>query len=163
MPANLSDSTDYPSDKLIPESLSFNGFGLPSVRHIPGSGTQPDAEFLAKFTAQCTDVVDADNWKNNLTYRYGWFLFINQYYWETHEVWEAVWIRCRPNSRERYLLQALIQAANARLKVEQNNFQAAEKILLQGTAIATEVFVRDKNHGSLMGVCSSTLFTALSI
>jgi len=162
MPANLSVSKRFASDKLIPENLSFSDFGLPPTRHIPGSGSQPSLGFLSMITEQYSDIVDVEHWENNLAYRYGWYLFINQYYWETHEVWEAVWRRCQPNSRERYLLQALIQASNARLKVLQNNNRAAEKILLHGKSLGNEVFVRH-DLDSLMGVFSSTLSAALSI
>ena len=48
---------------------------------------------------------------------------------EAHEVWEPVWLACRPNSAERRLLQALIQYANAALKAEMGRDRAAARLL----------------------------------
>ena len=39
------------------------------------------------------------------------------YLWETHEVLEAVWLACPPNSAEQVCVRGVIQLANARLKV----------------------------------------------
>lgn len=50
------------------------------------------------------------------------------YYWEAHEVLEAVWLNLGPNSGERYAVQALIQLANGRLKLRMGMPKAAVRL-----------------------------------
>lgn len=51
------------------------------------------------------------------------------YFWEAHEAWEPVWMAAPANSRERAVLQAMIQMANARLKLRMGRPGAAARIL----------------------------------
>lgn len=51
------------------------------------------------------------------------------YFWEAHEVFEAVWMACRPESAERHAVQALIQIANAALKRKMGQPNAVKRIL----------------------------------
>lgn len=46
----------------------------------------------------------------------GWQYLRDGYYWEAHELFEPVWMQTAANSRERHLVQAAIQTANAALK-----------------------------------------------
>lgn len=98
--------------------------------------------------------MESENWCDNVAYRYGWFLFLNAYYWESHEIWETVWMRCAVNSRERFLLKGLIQLANARLKTAQGKYNAAQKILLQSQEVIEEAFRGrpQADSGTIMGV-----------
>jgi len=148
----LKRAPDFPADHLIPDDLAYSAFGLPAKRHIPGSGSEPDLEFLQSIKQQCPENIATDQWRGNLVYRYGWHLFTHQFYWESHEIWEAVWLRCHANSRQRFLLQALIQIANARLKIMQNKNTVAQKILLHATALGEEAFSGRNRHQVLMGV-----------
>ncbi|WP_300017937.1 DUF309 domain-containing protein [uncultured Roseobacter sp.] len=50
------------------------------------------------------------------------------YFWECHEVLEAVWMRTADPSAERDLVQALIQLANARLKLLMERPRAALRL-----------------------------------
>ena len=50
------------------------------------------------------------------------------YYWEAHELLEAVWMATGPNSAERRMVQAVIQLANARLKAAMGRRNAAERL-----------------------------------
>lgn len=50
------------------------------------------------------------------------------YFWECHEVLEAVWMRTEDPSAERDLVQGLIQLANARLKVLMGRPRAARRL-----------------------------------
>lgn len=51
------------------------------------------------------------------------------YFWEAHEVLEPVWMACEPNSPARHTAQALIQIANAGLKLRLGRPDAARRIL----------------------------------
>ena len=70
-------------------------------------------------------------------WNYGLFLIVYGYYWEAHEVLEPVWMTAPPNSRERALLQGLIQLANAFLKADMGNDRAARRI----AGLASQCFV----------------------
>ncbi|MDD9908630.1 MAG: DUF309 domain-containing protein [Ahrensia sp.] len=50
------------------------------------------------------------------------------YFWEAHEVLEPVWLALPAGSAERFLVQALIQFANAKLKLEMQRPRAAKRI-----------------------------------
>ncbi|MBO6637790.1 MAG: DUF309 domain-containing protein [Roseitalea sp.] len=54
--------------------------------------------------------------------------FENGFFWEAHEVWEAVWMACPPNSAEHRFVQALIQLANAELKLAMDKPHAAMRL-----------------------------------
>lgn len=62
-------------------------------------------------------------------WHYGRFLIRRRYFWEAQEVLEPVWMRAVPNSRERSLMQGLIQLANACLKAEMGRPTAARRLL----------------------------------
>ena len=104
-------------------------FTLPSQRHIPGSSSVPDRATLDAIKV-LTPRVTSDTWRQAPAYAYGLHLHAHGYFWEAHEVWEPVWLATAPNSRERHLLAALIQLANACLKLEMAQPRAALRLLL---------------------------------
>ena len=107
---------------------SAEALRLPHAAHLPGSGSAPDLEPLEAAKAAAPARTDAESLEENLPYCYGWRLFDARFYWEAHEVWEAVWLACRPNSPERLLLRVLIQLANARLKRAQGRKKAVTRL-----------------------------------
>ena len=50
------------------------------------------------------------------------------YYWECHEVLEAVWMETDEGTPERHLVQGIIQLANARLKLLMERPRAARRL-----------------------------------
>ena len=89
---------------------------LPQYKHLPGKNARPSDDLLESIAAQASESTDNSNFRSNIAWRYGIRLFNEGFYWETHEVLEAVWMNAAPNSRERHLVQGVIQMANARLK-----------------------------------------------
>jgi hypothetical protein len=102
---------------------------LPSHRHVPGTGTVPNRAALEPVKALTPRQVAGDNWSQVPAYAYGLFLYRHAFFWEAHEVWEAVWLATAPNSEERRLLAGLIQLANACLKLETTQRNAAQRLL----------------------------------
>nr|WP_255553389.1 DUF309 domain-containing protein [Maritimibacter sp. DP1N21-5] len=51
------------------------------------------------------------------------------FFWEAHEAWEPVWMDLPPNSPEKAEMAALIQLANARLKLAMDRPNAVARIL----------------------------------
>jgi len=133
---------------------------LPAQRHIPGTDSVAELEWLKEVTFLTPNHIDESHWRENLPYRYGWFLFHNLYFWEAHEVWEPVWLNAAVNSKERFLVQGLIQLANAELKGIQGNTRAESRL----RNIASEHFdhafsaIRIPNGSqSVMGVSLESL------
>lgn len=104
-------------------------FKLPCRRHIPGSASAPDRAPLDAVKALTPSRVNGDTWREAPAYAYGLHLYARGFFWEAHEVWEAVWLATAPNSQERHLLAGLIQLANASLKLEMAQPKAALRLL----------------------------------
>jgi predicted metal-dependent hydrolase len=58
----------------------------------------------------------------------GWAFLDAGFFWEAHEVWEAVWLALPPNSAERRFAQAVIQLANALLKEKMDRPKAVRRL-----------------------------------
>lgn len=104
-------------------------FSLPCRRHIPASGSTPDRAPLDAVKALTPPRVSEETWQEAPAYAYGLHLYAHGFFWEAHEVWEAVWLATAPNSQERCLLAGLIQLANACLKLEMAQPKAALRLL----------------------------------
>ncbi len=89
----------------------------------------PDREPLDAVKALTPPRVSEETWHDAPAYAYGLRLYARGFFWEAHEVWEAVWLATAPNSQERYLLAGLIQLANACLKLEMAQPKAALRLL----------------------------------
>jgi len=120
-------------------ALPAGDYPFPAQPHVPGSGSEPDMAPLQRVKRTCPPRVDADDWRNNVAYRYGWSLFDAGFFWEAHEIWEPVWHVCAPNSRERLLLRALIQIANGRLKKTMEKDKASARLFAEADRLLAEV------------------------
>ena len=60
----------------------------------------------------------------------GLFYLQRGYFWEAHELFEPVWMALEEGSEERCLLQALIQLANAQLKLRMHRPKAASRLCI---------------------------------
>lgn len=125
---------------------------LPARAHVPGSGSSPDMVPLEHAKSLAPPQTRAEDWQDNATYVYGHRLLEAGLYWEAHEVWEAVWMNCSPNSTEKVLLKALIQLANARLKRSMGKENAATRLESMVEALRQEVCARLDGRPDLMGV-----------
>jgi uncharacterized protein len=124
---------------------------LPRTVHVPGTGTVPDRAPLDAAKALVPRPVIAADWEANEPYRYGAALCLNGFFWEAHEVWEAVWMACPANSRERRLLRTLIQLANAGLKLRMGRANAAARLLAEAEELLGDCEAAGRDR-SFMGV-----------
>ena len=91
-----------------------------NVRHPEGvfdalkGGLQPDMKW--------PQIAASPAWANGI------HLLRHGYYWEAHEVLEAVWMHTAQGSAERALVQGVIQIANAWLKLAMGRPKAASRI-----------------------------------
>src|ERR1700735_5772319 len=104
---------------------------LPGWAYVPGetADAEPDHQALwqakALVPAQFFGFVPA----RHPALRYGVALNDAGYFWEAQEVLEAVWAAAPQGGRERILLRACIQVANANLRLRMRKPYAAARLL----------------------------------
>ncbi len=112
----------------------------PRGPHVPGTGSRPDRDRLDQITAtvpagalapECLVAQPAFHWGRRF---HG-----AGFHWEAHEVWEAVWMACPPNGRERRLLRCLIQTTNAGLKLRMGRPRAALRLVREALDLALDL------------------------
>ncbi len=132
---------------------------LPLHVHVPGSGSVPDMGPLELGKAYAPSLTTACGWQDNLAYLYGHDLLDAGFNWEAHEVWEVVWLAAPANSAERVLLQALIQLANARLKLSMGRENACRRLLDQVEDLRQDLVARLGGAAQpFMGVNTASIF-----
>lgn len=104
-------------------------FTLPEQAYLPGKTTRPEEDTYDWIRDRTPEQVDESNIAGVQSWHFGLRLLCEGFYWEAHEVLEPVWMASAPNSRERYLVQAIIQIANASLKAELGKPRAAAKLV----------------------------------
>ncbi|MBL4597581.1 MAG: DUF309 domain-containing protein [Rhizobiaceae bacterium] len=110
--------------------------GHPTYAHIPGSNPRHQEDLFDQICASVTPKMRAADLGQTDAWRVGLDLYKCSYFWEAHEVLEAVWTHCSPNSVERHFVQSIIQIANARLKLAMNKPKAAQRLF----KLASELF-----------------------
>jgi uncharacterized protein len=102
---------------------------LPACAYKPGHSGKPDRDWLNAIKHNYGDRALVDK---------GFDLVRAGYFWEAHELLEKAWLARTPNSPEREMLRAIIQIANALLKLSMDKEQAAAKLFAEaGTMLAS--------------------------
>src|ERR1700720_3968748 len=111
----------------IPPSNTVN-LPLPRWAYVPGETDEADQDTLWQAKAlvppRFRDFVPA----RHPALRYGIALNDSGYFWEAQEVLEAVWAAAPQGGRERMLLRACIQIANANLRLRMRKPHAAARL-----------------------------------
>ncbi|MBV9066375.1 MAG: DUF309 domain-containing protein [Methylobacteriaceae bacterium] len=76
-------------------------------------------------------------------FRYGLALHDAGFFWEAHEIWEAVWKAAPMNGPDRLALRALIQIANSGLKQRQARPRAAARLIDEAAGLLGELATRE--------------------
>ena len=79
------------------------------------------------------DLAVSEAWQTGLHY------YRTGYFWEAHEVLEAVWLATGPNSVERRMVQAVIQLSNAALKARMGRTNATRRLCNIAAAHLAEI------------------------
>jgi predicted metal-dependent hydrolase len=138
---------------------------LPRWTHLPGTTPEADREPLeaAKALVPITfaDGVPADH----PAFRYGLRLHDGGFFWEAHEVWEAVWKAAPKNGCDRLVLRALIQLANAKLKLRMSRVRAAARLVEEARAELAEAGRRGcaAETGGLAAASLEDLMTTVAV
>lgn len=107
----------------------------PPYAYIPGQTTR-HPEDLFDLIKTDTSVPDGGAVCHGLAF------LRDEFYWEAHEVLEAVWVECPKNSVSQVLVQSLIQLANAGLKLRMDRPKAAERLIAMADRLWREGSVR---------------------
>ena len=119
----------------IPPSTAAN-LPLPGWAYVPGETAEAEADHdtLWQAKALVRSRFRAVGPARHPPLRYGIPLNDNGYFWESQEILEAVWAAAPQGGRERILLRACIQIANANLRLRMRKPHAAARLL--GEALA---------------------------
>lgn len=127
---------------------------FPAEPYVPGRTPRPsDDDGVHRIAREAPSPTDPAAWRHNRAWLAGLRLYRHGYFWEAHEVWEAVWVNTRPNSAERALVQGVIQLANAGLKQRMGRPGAARRL----ADLAIGHFGTAGGEGVLMGLDLSAL------
>jgi uncharacterized protein len=104
------------------------GVSVPPHAHVPGLNARHPEDWFDHIKASVTDETPFELLGQTAAWQVGLSYFHDGYFWECHEVLEAVWMRAPDPSQERALIQAMIQLANARLKIRMEKPNAARRL-----------------------------------
>lgn len=101
---------------------------MPPHTYVPGQNARHPEDWFDAIKASVTADIPAAALGQTAAWQAGREYFDAGYFWECHEVLEAVWMRCPDPSPERAVTQALIQLANARLKLRMGKPRATLRL-----------------------------------
>lgn len=130
--------------------LGPDGLDLPVVPYLPGFTPRPEEGFYDLPKRGLEQGAAPSQLASSSAFQGGLEAFYFSYFWEAHELWEAVWMCLPPASAERHLLRGLIQLANAGLKIRMARAKAADRILEMADTAFHEAFLSGAT--SLMGM-----------
>jgi hypothetical protein len=115
---------------------------MPGWAYNPGMDHAPDREPLE--TAKRLGPLRFDGFvpADDPAFVYGLALHDGGFFWEAHEIWEAIWKAAPMNGRDRLALRALIQIANAELKRRTERPRAAVRLIDEAKGLLSEFILR---------------------
>src|ERR1700759_4323987 len=123
---------------------SATNLPLPQWAYVPGETDEADADYqtLAQAKALVPSRFRGFVPARHPALRYGIALNDSGYFWESQEILEAVWAAAPQGGRERMLLRACIQIANANLRLRMQKPHAAARLFGEALAELDELRVR---------------------
>lgn len=102
-----------------PSFSRLTGDPLPRYRFVPGRSPHPRRDRQGHSYGRPepkAERVERSAWKTSRAYLFGIDLYNLGYFWESHEVFEALWHAAGSDSAEKQFFQAIIQIAASNLK-----------------------------------------------
>ena len=128
----------------------FPALTLPPRPYLPGQTERPDEAIFEPLKEGLSPAMTPEEMAQSAAFLGGKEAFAQGYFWEAHELWEAVWMVLPPASAERHLLQGLIQLANGGLKARMGRENAARRIAALADTALREAFLQRQER--LMGL-----------
>lgn len=135
-----------------------NRFDLPPWAYVPGKTARHADGFFDVLRQTAQPGSDVESLASSDAWLAGLYFLKAGYFWEAHELIEPVWMALAPGSSERSLAQAVIQIANASLKLSMERPRAVLKIC----DLAEPLLAGGRDGASAMGVDYNDLSDCLS-
>lgn len=103
---------------------------LPPYAYLPGQSPRHAPDAFAALHDSVAPGADAESLAQCAAWHAGWLYLQRGFFWEAHEVLEPVWMACAEGTRERQMVQAVIQMANAALKLRMNKRRSALRLCM---------------------------------
>src|SRR6202163_1845935 len=144
-------------------SIPPQSLPLPQWAYVPGETAEVAADYETLAQAKLLVPLRFGGYvpARHPALRYGIALNDNGYYWEAQQILETVWAAAPQGGRERILLRACIQIANANLKLRMGKPHAAGRLFGEALAELNELSVR-KATGAGGGFADAFPTTALA-
>ena len=104
--------------------------GLPEHAYVPGQTPRHTEGRFAPICATARQHMSPVQLAQSEAFCTGLYYFRSGYFWEAHELFEPVWMALGEGSDDRRFLQALIQLANAQLKIKMQRPKAAKRLCM---------------------------------
>jgi len=101
---------------------------LPSHAYVPGLNTRHEEGWFDRIKGSVRAGMPPEALGRSRAFKTGMAYLDEGYFWECHEVLEAVWMVLPDQTPERTLVQAIIQLANARLKLRMRRPRATQRL-----------------------------------
>jgi DUF309 family protein family protein len=127
---------------------------LPRWAYVPGVDTAADRATLTLVKEQVPPRFEVFVPASHPALLYGLRLNDEGFFWEAHEILEAVWKAAPQGGLDRICLRGCIQIANANLKMKMGRLRAVERLIADAAAEFAELAVRRRgiSSGSFAGV-----------
>lgn len=99
-----------------------------SHAYIPGVSERHTEDYFDPVRSTAREGMTAEALARSDAFQLGLRYLDTGYFWEAHEVLEPVWLALPAGGDERRLVQALIQFANAQLKLKMQRPKAAKRL-----------------------------------
>jgi Domain of unknown function (DUF309) len=141
-------------------TLAMSILALPRWAHVPGAGGEADHAPLALAKAEVPARFDRYVPASHPAVIYGLQLNNAGFFWEAHEVLEAVWKAAPQGGLDRICLRGCIQIANANLKLTMGRRRATARLIAEAAAEFVELDRRRPKDGDGSFACG---FPAVSL
>ena len=112
---------------------------LPEHAYVPGLTARHAERRFEPICATAQKGMSAEQLAQSEAFFKGLVFLRCGYFWEAHELFEPVWMALEEGSDERHLLQALIQLANAQLKLKMQRPKAAKRLCIMVRGLLTRL------------------------
>ena len=104
------------------------GIPVPPHAYVPGQNARHPDDWFDTIKDSVTPGMPVSALGQTQAFHAGLAYLEAGYFWECHEVLEAVWLHTPQDTPEREMVQALIQLANAQLKIRMDRPKAAKRL-----------------------------------
>lgn len=101
---------------------------MPPYAYVPGQNARHPENLFDPIKSTVLAGLGPEKLHETDAFRAGLIYLDAGFFWECHEVLEAVWMQTTDGTPEREMVQALIQLANAKLKVLMQRPRAALRL-----------------------------------